>query len=413
MRITNEISSGEALTQFSLRPSAKTSASSPVKKADKAINRRGRRGIHTQRATESPQHSAGMFDRVISRVILLMFVGSTLLIATSPHATSQSGRQKLPGANSNTDTRPREATKRSSTRPASTSSSPPQTSEPSTPETDDIVRVTSNLVPVPTTVIDSRGVAIKNLKVEDFELRVDGQPMQISDISRAETPVRLAMLFDNSGSLSESREFEKRAAIRFFRNVMRPADQAAIYSVSTNVELAQTMTSDVARLEQTIERFAKPEGATSLYDAIYDALNYLKPYNGRRVIIIVSDGRDTVSRYDHDFDSTLQRLLSDEAQIYVVQTGVYDNANVHDLAAERRMQQFAAETGGAAYVPKTVGDLDVAFAQISADLAQQYVLSYYPAVDKRDGRYHVIAVNVKKPNARVRARRGFVVKNRA
>src|SRR5207302_7008970 len=115
----------------------------------------------------------------------------------------------------------------------------------------------------------------------------------------------------------------------------------------------------------------------------------------RRVIIIVSDGRDTDSRYDHDFDSTLQRLLSDEAQVYVVQTGIYDNANVRDLAAERRMQEFAGQTGGAAYIPKSVGDLDDAFAQISADLAQQYILSYYPGADKRDGRFHVIAVKVK------------------
>ena len=76
-------------------------------------------------------------------------------------------------------------------------------------------------------------------------------------------------------------------------------------------------------------------------------------------------------------------------------------------------EKFAAQTGGAAYIPKSVGELDVAFAQISADLAQQYILSYYPAPDKRDGRYHVIVVSVKaRPNARVRARKGFLVKNR-
>jgi VWFA-related protein len=127
----------------------------------------------------------------------------------------------------------------------------------------------------------------------------------------------------------------------------------------------------------------------------------------------VSDGRDTTSREDHDFEGTLKRLSSDECQIYVVQTGVYDNANVRDLAAERRMEEFAAQTGGAAYIPRSVNDLDNAFAQISADLAQQYVLSYYPDTDKRDGQYHVINVRVKSPqNARVRARRGFRVKTR-
>src|ERR1051325_7447345 len=149
----------------------------------------------------------------------------------------------------------------------------------------------------------------------------------------------------------------------------RPVDQAAVYSVATETVLSQPMTSDVSRLQQTIESFAKPEGSTSLYDAIFQALIYLKPFMGRCVIVIVSDGRDTTSRLDHDFESTLQRLSADECQVYVVQTGVYDNANVRDLAAERRMQEFAAQTGGAAYIPKTVADLDNAFAQISADLA--------------------------------------------
>ena len=280
-------------------------------------------------------------------------------------------------------------------------------------DVEDVVRVSSHLVPVPATVIDARGVAVPDLKVEDFELTIDGQPKPISDIIRAETPVRLAMLFDNSGSLDFARDFEKRAAIRFFRNVLRPVDQAAIYSVATNIVLAQPMTNDINRLQQTIELFGKPEGATSLYDAIFEALTYLKPFSGRRVIVVVSDGRDTTSREDHDFEGTLRRLSSDECQIYVVQTGVYDNANVRDLAAERRMQEFAAQTGGAAYIPKNVADLDNAFAQISADLAQQYILSYYPDMDKRDGKYHLINVRVKSPqNTRVRARKGFLVKTR-
>jgi VWFA-related protein len=219
------------------------------------------------------------------------------------------------------------------------------------------------------------------------------------------------MLFDNSGSLAGSREFEKHAAVRFFGNVLRPLDQAAIYSISTEVTLAQTMTSNVRQLQQTIDAFGRPQGATSLYDGIFAALIYLKPFSGRRVVVIVSDGRDTTSRNDHDFDATLQRLLGDECQIYVVQTGLYDNANLRDLAAERRMQEFAAQTGGAVYIPKSVDDLDTAFAQIAADLAQQYVLSYYPTEEKRDGRYHQIAVRVKnKNNVRIRSRKGFLVK---
>jgi Ca-activated chloride channel family protein len=346
-------------------------------------------------------------QRIILGCALALFSISIVIFAFSPVTLSQSGRQKKPTASGNDNSKPRQ----SSSRPSSVPRSTPKPT-PVEEDADEVVKVTSNLVAVPTTVLDARGVAVANLKLEDFELMVDGQPKPITDISRADTPVRMAMLFDNSSSLAESREFEKRAAVRFFRNVMRPVDQAAIYSVSTEAELAQPMTNDVALLERTIDSFAKPDGATSLHDAIFMALNYLKPYTGRRVIVIVSDGRDNTSREDHDFDNTLQRLLSDECQVYVVQTGVYDNANVHDLIAERRMQAFSSQTGGAAYVPRTVDDLDNAFAQISADLAQQYILSYYPAADKRDGKYHQIGVRVKTPaNARVRARKGFLVKN--
>jgi Ca-activated chloride channel homolog len=349
------------------------------------------------------------------RILILRAVCLWLAIALGflippTRTNSQSGRQKTPTPSPTpySGARPRQASK---SRPPSPPPGTAQNSEPNQNDADDVVKVVSSLVPVPTSVVDARGVAVTTLKLEDFELSVDGQPNPISEISRADTPVRMAMLFDNSGSQIESREFEKHAAVRFFHNVLRPIDQAAIFAVSTDVTLVEPLTSDARRLELTIDSFGKPEGATSLFDAIIQAGDYLKPYLGRRVIVIVSDGEDTTSRAD--FDATMQKALSDDCQVYVVQTGLYENANLRALAAERRMQEFAVQTGGAVYIPKSVGDLDEAFAQIAADLAQQYILSYYPAQDKRDGKYHIIAVRVKnKPGARVRARKGFMVKDR-
>ena len=270
----------------------------------------------------------------------------------------------------------------------------------------EVIRISANLVPIPASVIDSQGRVITNLELKDFELRVDGHPKPISDISRAETPVRMAVLFDNSKSLTFARELEKRAAIKFFRTVMRSVDQAAIYSVSTDVRLEQPLTSDVTRLVRTIERFGEPEGATALFDAIVQAAAYLKPQQGRKVIVIVSDGADTTSSYN--FAETLQRVLAADCQVYAVQTGISENANLRDLAAERRLQEFAAQTGGAVYVPKALSDLNTAFAQIAADLAQQYILSYYPSDERRDGLFRPISVRVTtRPNARVRTRKGY------
>jgi Ca-activated chloride channel homolog len=270
----------------------------------------------------------------------------------------------------------------------------------------DTVRVSANLVPIPASVVDSRGFAISGLKLEDFELRVDGQLRPISDMTRTETSVRLVMLFDNSGSVDFAREFEKQAAIHFFRRVMRTTDEAAIYSIESESYLAQPLTRDVSKLERTIQGFGRPEGSTSLFDAIIDAAAYLRPYSGRRVLVIVSDGIETTSR--RDFETTIKHVLADDSQVFIVQTGLYDGANLRALAAERRMEQLAAQTGGAAYLPKSTADLEHAFQQIAADLAQQYVLSYYPGEERRDGSFHLIDLRLRsRTDVRVRARRGY------
>ena len=341
------------------------------------------------------------------------------LICLSLIAPAQSGRVKEPGANPTTTkttktrpvTRPAQSESPSSSpTPGTNGQSRPRISggDKSSGEVDeaDTVRVVSNLVPIPASVIDGRGTAVVGLKLEDFELRVDGQLKAISDMTRTETSVRLVMLFDNSGSVDSAREFEKQAARHFFRRVMRPSDEAAIYSVESESYLAQPLTNNIPLLERTIDSFGKPEGSTSLFDAIIDAAAYLKPYPGRRVLVIVSDGIETTSR--NDFETTIQRVLSDDCQIFIVQTGLYDGANVRALAAERRMEQISGQTGGAVYIPKTTIELEDAFQQIAADLAHQYVLSYYPGEERRDGRFHYIDLRVKsRKDLRVRARRGY------
>ena len=104
----------------------------------------------------------------------------------------------------------------------------------------------------------------------------------------------------------------------------------------------------------------------------------------------------------------MHHVLADDCQIYVVQTGLYDGANLRALAAERRMEQLAAQTGGAAYIPKSISALDSAFQEIAADLGQQYVLSYYQAEENRDGRFHAIELKIKtRKDVRVRARKGY------
>jgi Ca-activated chloride channel family protein len=312
--------------------------------------------------------------------------------------------------------------------PASTPQTPPPanaapTTQPAAPQSGDpsgqnagqdseevdeneVVRVESNLVIIPASVVDGRGRAITDLKVEDFELKVDGEVKAIGDLSRTDTPVNVALLFDNSNSLSAAREFEKQAAVRFFQAVVRPIDRAAVYSISTTPTLAQNLTNDVPKLVRTIERFGKPDGATALFDALAQAAEYMRPVNGRKVLILVSDGTDTVS--DTSFEDAVNKALRAECQVYVVQTRQVEDPNLHDPVSEQRMYRITEQTGGAVFVPRTVEELDDVFTQISRDLSQQYLLSYYPQDDRKDKFFRFINLSVKsRPSLRVRARKGF------
>ena len=308
--------------------------------------------------------------------------------------------------------------------PAQTKSDTPTTKPTPTPkvETDDgdIIRVDSTLVPIPVSVIDVGGQALTNLKLENFELQIDGKAAEISELSLSDTPVRLALLFDNSSSVTIAREFEKKAAIRFFKRVLRPEkDLAALYSVQTGTRLEQQLTKNVSQLTDAIENFPIPAGATALLDAIITAADYLKTADGRRVIVIVSDGEDTIS--DATFEDVVKAVQAANCQVYVVKTKDFENfkrtgirggnANIRALAAEHRMQEIAAQTGGAVYSPIDEKELDAAFTQISAELSQQYILSYYPENEaERRGEFRTISLKVKgRENLAVRTRKGYYI----
>lgn len=296
----------------------------------------------------------------------------------------------------------------------------PPVAKPTPPNDDGVIKVESTLVPIPATVLDQNGRAITTLRLADFELKINGKPAEIGDISRSESPLRLAMLFDNSSSVNIAREFETQAAIKFFDRIVRPdRDLAALYSVATVTVLEQQFTKDVTLLTQAIQAFPPPVGATALLDGIIKAAQYLGEVQGRRVIVIVSDGDDTSS--DSSLAEAVRALQVNNCQVYVVKTTDFENykrtgtrggnANIHQLAAERRMLEVANQTGGRVFSPLDERELDEAFRQISADLTQQYILSYYPLpeTDKR-GEFREITLTIKgKPDVDVRTRKGYYV----
>ncbi|MCA1589030.1 MAG: VWA domain-containing protein [Acidobacteria bacterium] len=303
-------------------------------------------------------------------------------------------------------------------------SAKPSTATPAAKDSDEVINVESALVPIPVSVVDSAGRSVANLKLGDFELKIDGQPAEIGELSRSETPIRLVMLFDNSSSVAVAREFEKNAAVKFFRRVLRPdRDLAALFSIASEAVLEQKFTSEISFLTRAIEMFPPPAGATKLLDGVVLAAEYLsETATGRRVIVIVSDGEDTLS--DSSLETVNKWLQASNCQVFVVKTTDFENykrtgvrsgnANLRQLAAERRMLDITGQTGGAVYSPIDERELDDAFRQISAELAQQYVLSYYPENDSANrGAFRQISLAVKgRQNLTIRTRKGYYIPKR-
>ncbi len=286
-------------------------------------------------------------------------------------------------------------------------------------EEDDVIRISSDLVTVVTTIAKKTLTDALDLKQEDFEILEDGVPQDIANFSRdADQPLNIVMLYDTSLSVAKRLDFERRASAKFLERVLRQQDRAALFSVSTDVVLMQDFTNRVPVLVNAMKQL-KPQGATSLYDAIYLAADYLKQTEGRRIIIMISDGGDTTSH--KGLLEVLARAQQTDALIYAVYTGhVNPSQNLRDLAAERALETLAAETGGEVLRAKIQSDLpsneadeqslrelELAFTNLAEQLRTQYVLGFFSTNEKKDGSFRKLTVRVKKPGHVARARAGY------
>jgi Ca-activated chloride channel homolog len=331
----------------------------------------------------------------IPRLVSLLLVLIGVLAAPIGHVVgARSGPEPTPSQ----DTRPRRTT------------DPQRATE---PQEDKPIRLSADLVTVLASVSDPAGNLVSDLTREDFEIYEDNTQQDIAGLYREEQKsLRLVFLFDTSSSIRSRFDFEKRAAARFFKQVLRSGDEAAIISVATDPKLELGFTPDAQRLVSTLEQL-KPGGATALYKAVLDAARILPPSQGRHVIVVLSDGTDTSS------SATLAHALTEvqksDAVIYSVHsTGVAPSPNVQDLAGEFVMKAMSEDTGGRAFFPpiytdakKEAQDLDEIYKRIAAEIRAQYVLTYYSKAVASDGRFRAIRVQVRRPGLQVRARRGY------
>jgi len=279
------------------------------------------------------------------------------------------------------------------------------------PQSDEPTRIQVDVTRVSLlfTVTDKKGRFITDLDKNDFEIMEGKRRQTISDFAaESDLPLRLGILIDTSNSVRERFKFEQEAAGQFVDSVMRTdLDKALVVSFDTSAELVSDLVNDTDKLTAAI-RNLRPGGGTALYDAIYfacrDKLSQDQPrYKFRRAIVIVSDGDDNQSRYTRD--QALEMAQKADVVIYTISTNGITRI---ETDGDKVLRYLAQETGGRAFFPFKVEDLDQSFENIANELRHQYSISYRPEPLVTDGLFHVIDVRVReRKNILVNVRRGY------
>jgi Ca-activated chloride channel family protein len=278
-----------------------------------------------------------------------------------------------------------------------------------------VIRVNVNLVRVIATVKNKAGELVGALRKEDFDIYDNGIRQEIGVFSReTDQPLSIALLVDTSGSTAKDLKYEIESALKFFQALLAegsPADRVALYTFSYDIRQGD-FTHNYAPLERTLrtlERSVKQnheDTGTSLYDAIYYASLALENREGRKVIVVVTDGGDTTSR--RDLKEALKQAQLADAVIYPIVVMPITNDAGRNIGGEHALEFMAQGTGGRTFLPSNAAQVDRAFSDIINELRTQYVLGFYPRnVPLTKDPFHKLEVKVKSAELRVSARNGY------
>jgi Ca-activated chloride channel family protein len=254
-----------------------------------------------------------------------------------------------------------------------------------------VLHVDVKLVSVFVNVTDQNGAIVGALTKDDFHVTEDGRPQEIAVFERqSELPLNLTLAIDTSGSVRKDMAEEADAARRFAHAILRVQDQMSLMQFATDVSELQPFTNKVSLIDRGLTRL-KADFATSLYDAIYLGSEKLGPMEGRKVLVLVSDGGDTASQAT--YAKALEMALRNEVMIYsVIDVPIAASAG-RELGGEHALITLAEQTGGKSFYVSD-GGLDKAFARVSDDLRTQYLLGYYPHNQEPGKQFHRLQVTV-------------------
>jgi Ca-activated chloride channel family protein len=251
---------------------------------------------------------------------------------------------------------------------------------------------------------------VTDLEEADFEVFEDGVKQPVTFFTRLQQPIALAVLLDTSASMEGKLSTAQEAAIGFARR-LRKTDVMEVIEFDSQVNIVQEFTNEVALLEKAIQS-TRPNGSTSLYNAIYISLKNLKRNRAktpdeirREAIVVLSDGDDTSSLIE--YEEVLDLAKRSETAIYAIGLRQGNEARREFKEAEFVLRQLSQETGGRVFFPTSATELPRIYEQIAEELSSQYAIAYTSKNTQRNGAWRRIAIRVARPGLTARTRQGY------
>jgi Ca-activated chloride channel family protein len=267
-----------------------------------------------------------------------------------------------------------------------------------------LFRSSVRTVPIFATVLDANGRIVPDLQRDDFVVLEDGKPVDISLFSNESQPFTAVVMLDQSASMTANLELLNQAAEQFVMRLL-PVDRARVGAFSDKIQMSDAFTNNRDSLISDLKdlQFGNP---TRLNDAIAASLDVLEGIDGRRVVLMFTDGEDTSSKTG--FKTVLERARNEEVMVYSIglESEFFNGVRVQRTRPSRDLRKIADETGGGYFELKKTDELSPTFTRVASELRSQYLLGFTPSV--LDGKPHKLEVRLKRPGLNARARKSYV-----
>jgi Ca-activated chloride channel family protein len=266
-----------------------------------------------------------------------------------------------------------------------------------------IFRSSVRTVPVYATAIDSGGRLVSDLTQDDFELLDNGKPVALSSFSNDPQPFTAVVMLDTSASMTEHLKLLNQASEQFLMRLL-PVDRAQVGAFNDKLQLSGTFTNDRDELIAALDEL-QFGNSTRLWDGLAFSLDAFKGVDGRRVVLLFTDGEDFGSRTRYGDVQT--RARDEEVMIYGIglETNYFNGQRQVRSRPDRSLRRIAEETGGGSFELKKTDELAPTFTRVAQELRSQYLLAFAP--ETLDGKVHKLDVRVKRPGVTVRARKSY------